>query len=489
MRKSLLTVVCGLAAATAVAQDVPNTITFEDALHRTFSCNESIRAMEYEAKAAKRERQAAIGLFMPNVSVNGAYTYMQRDIGLDFNNLKAPVKEGATNLIQGLMQDPKIAEYLQPLLPDINAGMGALLGLNWGIPLQRQSVGFVGGNVTMPIFLGGKIIVANKAAKIKEQGVNQSIAQQKGQLVSELVERYYGYALARDVVNVREKVVEGIEHHLKDVNALKNNGMATETEKLYVEYKLAEARRELMNSKLQIETIASALQSTLGSNDQKFEPVSAMFVLTNIESLDFYKTCASSQSHILGQVESTKQLAKQNVNLHRSSFFPQIVATGGARFYDYQVTRLLPKWAVGVGFSFKIFDGLNREFKYSAAKQTLRRVESIQSKAEKDILVLVEKSYTEMENYRQQIMSIEASIAFAEQYLKAKRCAYTEGLGTSSDLIDAELNLAKVRIERMQAAYQFDVALARLLEVSGMSSEFLAYSQRIDSKPIFYDLK
>ena len=166
-----------------------------------------------------------------------------------------------------------------------------------------------------------------------------------------------------------------------------------------------------------------------------------------------------------------------------------VVAMGGMSFYDYQVSKVLPRWAVGVGVNFKLFDGLNREYKYSAAKQTVRRVGALQNKAGKDISVLVEKLYNQMMNYRNQMTSIDASLAFAEEYLRMKNAAFLEGMSSSTDLIDAELNLAGVRTERLQAAYNFDLLLAQLLEAAGISDEFSAYARRADARPILFDKK
>ena len=103
--------------------------------------------------------------------------------------------------------------------------------------------------------------------------------------------------------------------------------------------------------------------------------------------------------------------------------------------------------------------------------------------------VLVEKLYNQMINYRNQIMSIDASLSFAEEYLRMKEAAFREGMSSSSDLIDAELNLAGVRTERLQAAYNFDLVLAQLLEAAGISDEFPAYARRNDAQPVFFDKK
>ena len=108
-------------------------------------------------------------------------------------------------------------------------------------------------------------------------------------------------------------------------------------------------------------------------------------------------------------------------------------------------------------------------------------------KAGKDIAVLIEKLYNQMNNYANQMKSIDASLAFAEEYLKAKNASFLEGMSSSSDLVDAELNLAKVRTERMQTAYNYDVALAKLLEAAGISDEFISYLHRTDARPIHFD--
>ena len=108
----------------------------------------------------------------------------------------------------------------------------------------------------------------------------------------------------------------------------------------------------------------------------------------------------------------------------------------------------------------------------------------MQDKAGNDISVLVEKLYNQMENYRTQMASIEASLAFAEEYLKTKNAAFLEGMSSSTDLIDAELNLAKVKTERIEAAY---VSLAQLLEAAGISDEFTAYMRRQDARRITFE--
>ena len=294
-------------------------------------------------------------------------------------------------------------------------------------------------------------------------------------------------ALATQVVRVRTQVADGIRRHLNDAIALEEQGMLAKAERLYVEFKMTEAERELKNAQLQLETIKDALNNTLASDNADYVPVTNMFVVQQIEDVEYYKSLAANHNPLLNQVTLKRQLAEEGVRLQRSDYFPQVVAMGGGSVYNYQVTDMLPRWAVGVGVSFKIFDGLNREYKYSAAKQTVRRVEQLETKARSDISILVEKLYNQLENYYNQFESVESSIDFAEEYLRAKNVAFINGMSSASDLIDAELNLAKVRTERIQMAFSYDVALAQLLEAAGVSDEFTSYARRIDTRQITFD--
>ena len=483
MNRFLVSVGALLLCAAATAQQ-RQTLSFEEALQLTLTDNPAVQAARYEEEAARRERQAAVGLHFPTVSVGGAYTYLGSDVALDLdlNHLKPAVEGGLQQFVQSLLPtSPDVAQAVAGLL-------GPLTGQSWELSytLQQRSLGFVGGSVTLPIFLGGKIDIANRMARLNERSVREQTAQTRNALVSELVERYFGYTLALQVADVRRQVLEGMRHHLADAQALEQNGMIAASERLYVEFKVAEAERELLNAEMQVETIRTALGNTVGTSADLL-PVTAIFVVEQLEPLAWFQEQAAERNPLLNQLGYKQELARQNARLLRADYFPQIVALGGGTLYNYQVTKLMPRWAVGVGVNFKLFNGLNREYKHAAARQTALRVETLREKADQDIAVLIEGLYTRLLNYRNQVASIEASMAFAVEYLKSKQTAFLEGMSSSTDLIDAQLNLAKVRVERMQAAYNYDVALAKLLEAAGMSDAFTDYLLRGAARSIRYD--
>ena len=285
MKIAVRTLLAAAALATIVrlpAQEAKRTLSLDEAIAVALTENPAMKAAEFEEKAATQERRAAIGLRMPKISVMGAYAYMSKDIGFDFNEMKGPAKELAGQILGSGLIPPE-------MIPSINGLLNPLMNADWFLKVQDQSLGFVGGQVSVPIWLGGKINAANRAARINERTAAEQGNQTRNALISELVERYFGLALAMQVVEVRRQVVDGVRRHLEDAVALEKNGMIAQSERLYVEFKMAEAERELANAELQAQTIASALNSTLGQ-DNAWQPVTSMFIVDRVEEVAYYKT-------------------------------------------------------------------------------------------------------------------------------------------------------------------------------------------------------
>ena len=210
-----------------------------------------------------------------------------------------------------------------------------------------------------------------------------------------------------------------------------------------------------------------------------------MFLLSQIESLDYFVAMAELHNPQLGEVDRLRELARMNVRLQSGNLFPEVVAMGGMVFCEHQLSPLVPRMAVGIGLNFKIFDGLSKEYKLASARLQLRRVEALERKAEQDIALLVESLYNGVQSVLATLSAVERSEQFAEEFLRAKSAAFREGMATTTDIVDATLNLSRSKLERVQTAYDLDVALARLLCASGMAESFLRYMNAPTSQSIF----
>jgi outer membrane protein TolC len=463
--RAFLTFVLVLAVASVTAQTTY--LTFYDALSLGLGRNPAVTASEYAVRAAHRERQATIGLFMPRVSVRGAYAHLNKDVDIDVNHLKG-----------------NLSALLTPLLPPIESALSPILAMDLSYTLQSKNTAFLGGDVVLPLFTGGKILAANRAAKVEEARAHDQGRAVRGALVVEVVERYFGVELARRGVAIRSEAIAVVEQHLRDVSLLEREGMAVESERLYAEYRLAEAQGELRKAELQLATAQRALQTSLSSEGDVL-PSTPLFLLFSIEPLDYFQSMASLHNPQLAEVGHLHQLSHQNMRAERAELMPEVVAMAGGIFCDLHLSPLAPRMAVGVGLNFRIFDGLRSEYRYSAARLQERRVEHLEAKAQSDVALLVESLYRTLQETISALPAVRRSERFAEEYLRAKRRAFGEGVATSTDVVDAALNLSQARLERIRTAYEMDVALARLLEASGMAERYLQYLRSSTSESVF----
>lgn len=471
MKKVLLTLLSlSFVAALSAQTTSREVITFDEALSLMNSGNERISAANYEEEAAEMQKKAAFGLRLPQIGISGTYAYMSDDLAVDLNHLKTPVGNIAGGVIGHF---PELGALL-------GGSLEGLMQRNWELMLQDRSVGMVGASIKVPVYTGGKINAANRVARINWEESKEKGAQTRNELVSELVERYFGLSLANQVVEVRREVLEGMQKHLSDAVALEENGMIARVERLHAEMAVADAKREWQKSVRDAQTIHTALQNTL-NREGEYIPLTSLFIVNDMEPVHYFKQMAADKNPQLKQVDLLEQKAREGVKAQRADFMPQVALMGGYDLYNYQLTKYAPTWVVGAGVKIKIFDGLNREYKYSSAKSQVKQVQALNAKANADVATLVEKVYNELLSEREQIESLDVALEFAEEYLTAKEKAFQEGAAPSSDVVDARLNLAKIRTERLQAAYVYDLMLAKLLEVCGDSESFPYY---ITNRPV-----
>jgi hypothetical protein len=63
---------------------------------------------------------------------------------------------------------------------------------------------------------------------------------------------------------------------------------------------------------------------------------------------------------------------------------------------------------------------------------------------------------------------------------------FHQDITNSIDVVDARLALAKVRVERLEVLYNYDLTLAKMLEMAGIPQNFSTYYKRPDVKTESY---
>lgn len=441
-------------------------LDFSQALNLMKKNNNTLSAARLEEQQATYEKYAARSLFLPRVSISGLYTQMDDPLKLELNEVREAIiganRITATYLSQSPAVGNAVAAAINSRLPSFEKQMA-------GDHFWRAGI-----DATWPIFTGGRILAANRAADEKLKAAKEKTRTTHAALVSELVRFYFGLQLAMDVEAVRREVVEAMGIHYEHARKMEDNGMIARVERLHAEVALAEAKRQHLKSVHDRELSQTALTRLLSSSEP-VAPISPLFINSAVEPLSAFREQARMRNPVLGEIAARKGMAHQGVLKEIGTYAPQVALFGTREIDNCNIDIPTPKWAVGVSVNFMLFDGLARYHKVQAAKSQERRVEEIASDARDKIDTLVLLQYQELTKAGERYETLKTATALSQEYLRIRKRAFDEGMATSLDVVDAELNASKIKIEKLQAVYEYDVALARLLEASGQSDLFDAY--------------
>jgi outer membrane protein TolC len=473
-------------------------LNFDQALELTRNNSHIIKQDNFSQKEKEQEVKAAKNLYLPKIGITASYMAMSDNLHLDLN----PIKNSITPLYQALGNfgnfsgvpnpDPSTNQVL-PILPDnlstkavrsqLLGGLEKIEASNWDEMIQKKNFGSVLADFEWPIYAGGKIKLANKVAEIHKNEADEVTRQKEGELMSELAERYFGLCLAQQAVLVRTDVFNGVENHLNDAIKMEAAGLIARAEMLHAKVSEAQAQRELSKAKRMADVLNTSLLNTLALEEEvTLQPESDLFYLDSIESVNHFKSIARQNNPLLMQVNSKKQLADQGYKAEKAEYFPVIAFQGMYDLANKDLSQYLPDWTVGIGLRWTLFDGSTRYRKTKAAALKKEEVNEIGNKAESDVETMIEKLYHELNMYKEQLVELESANVFADEYLRVREKAFHEEMSNSTEVVDARLALAQVKIERLQAMYGYDVTLARILQYAGIPDEFPAYQKRLGVK-------
>jgi outer membrane protein TolC len=434
-------------ASLAVAQ---TPISFRDALTLTRQHNQQLRAADARVEHSRSERAAERGLYFPTVSAIGGYLHMNDRLFVDLNDLRP------------LLSALNPAVPIPPLTATVleNDPYRASLAARW------------------TVFAGGRILAANRAAQAAVTATEQEQRGAEAGITTELVDRYFKRRLAAAVLEVRREALETFNRHLDDAHQLKAAGQIARTDELRAEVARAEADRELKKAARDVDLAAVALGSTLGGEVDAL-PTTPLALITGLEPRATFTAVADSGNPMIGRLAALREQAHQGVRAARGELFPSVMVFGTTELFQQGLNRTTdPKWVVGIGARWELFDGLGRLNRLHAARHQEQAVGFEHDHAREEVATLVQQRYDEYESALEQYQSLETTVALAEESLRSERKAYEGAVGTSLNVIDAQLSLSRARVDRLTALYELDLALAQLLEASGQSDRFLDYLDR-----------
>ena len=431
-------------------------MSFETAWARLQADSNQLAASRFAVQSKELQTLGFKGLGGPSVSlVASSIAY----------NVNIPVNLGPLN------------QQLSPLAQQLPAQLQSMLGqlpANYSFNQQGSSTSSSLAGI-WPLYLGGASDAARGFVAAQRDEARADSAKTEHELATLLVQRYFGAQLAARAAVLRQAALNNIQQHDSATEKMLAAGLISRIERLQAKVAYEDAKVNALKAQDEADLTATALARTVMSQ-VPVTPQTSLFVLSQpLEPLPYFTDDDLLHHPGLAKIASVKNQAQQLHLGQEALRKPQVFAFG-----QHQITSANPDWMAGIGVRWNLFDAIDRNALALASQKKIDQADRTDAQARSDIELLVEKNWYSVEQSRRQFLAKQPGLLLAQEVLRLRTAGLKEGTGTALELIDAEVNQAKVETERAQAAFDYVLALAHLLESCGLSEQFSRYITRAD---------
>ena len=323
----------------------------------------------------------------------------------------------------------------------------------------------MGATLTQPLYVGGKVGTAVKAAKLykKYSFENKNTVEQN--VLMNVSIAFNKVLLAQDLVKINEASLAQSQRHLDNVEKLYKVGKATEYDLLRARVNLSNIMPTLVEARNNVNLALLSLKEIMGIPPDAPITINGAFdkpdsTLVNLVKM---KTILDNRPDYRA-AELNLDLRDKAIKIAKGDFLPTLSAGSTFAYYGnfdiftYTAGDWSPYWYANLTLSFPIFTGFKNYSKYKQAKVDYRKAEIDLSKTKDSIQIEVDNSVMNMEKAFQQIDTQELTVKEAERAVELSESLYMSGKATQLEVLDAQLALDSARINLASALFDGKVA-------------------------------
>ncbi|HDZ9511046.1 TPA: TolC family protein [Vibrio cholerae] len=458
--KSLSLAICSILFM-PIAHAAP--LSFQEAWDLLQQQNNSLAAQRANVERYAHLKDATQNLNLPSVSVGANFTRLDQDVTLSGKQ----IVDSAGGI------DPNLIASLSPSLLPLVTHLGAAKSTITERDIFTSSI-----RAIWPIFTGGRITAAQDAAAGKEEEAQSQLAMEIQARYEDLAKYYFSVVLAKEVLATRIAVEEGLTQHRDNALKLEQQGQIAHVERLQADASLDKAKVERKKAQKTLDIAQSALTQILGATET-VEPSGMLFINTSLPPMHAFIEQTLNTYPGLSLLDAKEKQASSLIKAEQGKYYPEVYLYGDYSLHedDSLASQMKPDWLVGVGVNIPLIENSGRSEQVKAANSAVNQVRYLKAQAKQDLSVLVERTYLEAEQALEEVTGLNSSLNLAQENLRLRQKAFSQGLSTSVDVVDAELYLASIRTQQSLASFNYLISLNKLLALSSEMSSFSTYHQ------------
>ena len=182
-----------------------------------------------------------------------------------------------------------------------------------------------------------------------------------------------------------------------------------------------------------------------------------------VKSLEDCIDFSSRHQPMIIQAAKAVEAARGGVMAARSGYLPSVSVSAGYGWGD----REFPgdeksSWSVSATLNFTVFDSNITRGRVDSAQGALAQREASYRQTRDNVFLAVRSSYLRLREAEKRIGTASVTVETAEEDYKIALVRYQAGVGTNTDVLDAQVALTQAKTNYVQALYDYNTSWADL---------------------------
>jgi outer membrane protein TolC len=332
-------------------------------------------------------------------------------------------------------------------------------------------VGYSAGlSSSLDLFTGGRRGAETNRARADAAAADAGLIQQRFAVVLTTKRGFFEVLRADVLIRVSEARVQRAQEALDAAERRAQVGSATQSDVLRAQLEVTNARQALLQSRNQKTNGGFALGRLVGMTGAvaakttgpiEVEPVSLDHEALAMEVL--------KRAPAVRSAHATADAASAGARAARAQYLPTISASGGYNLSNRELSfgTSNKSWNVGVSLSYPIFNRFQRESNIGRANVQADIAAVQLADTRRAARADLERVIGALELAQEQVALTEEAVRVAEEDLRLQQERYRLGVSTILDQVTSQGNLVQAEVDRINARFDFQTALAELEALLG----------------------
>lgn len=421
-------------------------ITLKQAIEISLKNNKEIEVSRLNVERAEQVLKEANAALYPTFDLNG---------GLDYGN------SGFLDSVTQQQIDRRVQEQqaANPGIPEAQIRSSVEQGFT---NTSSSSFNF-SSDVTLGynIYTGGRRSATIRAAEKQLRSNILDLERVVEVARFETARDYYNLQNADAQVKIQQAAVEDASQTLKDAQLLEKAGLGTRFDVLRAEVELAQAQQQLNTAESEqniarrqlAETLSLAHNADLATADT-IEEAGNWDLPLKTTIVQAFKNRAELEQALL-----QREIGEEQSKVALANVKPQVgVSASYGLNDDFEDDNIdiVDQYSVGLNLQWRLFDGGAARASAEQSKRDSEIAEAQFGDQRNQIRFAVEQAYFGLRSNQKNITTATKEVELAEESLRLARLRFQAGVGTQTDVIDAQTQLTTARGNRLTSIIEYN---------------------------------